>query len=214
MRYLGKCVAVIMVTVVLATGLLACGSGGTNDPADRDLTEYDAAPGYKITDERSELVNILMEDGSHIVVELDPQTAPITVDNFQNLVAAGFYDGLIFHRVIYGFMIQGGDPEGSGRGGSDDTIKGEFESNGVDNNISHERGVISMARSGQPNSASSQFFIVHISSPHLDGDYAAFGHVVYGVETVDQITAVSVDANAKPVEDQVMEAVFFVTEAD
>lgn len=130
---------------------------------------------------------IEVKDYGTIKVELDADTAPISVTNFVKLAQEHFYDGLTFHRIIDGFMIQGGDPEGTGRGGSDETIKGEFSSNGVENNISHERGAISMARSSNPDSASSQFFIVQSDSTYLDGDYAAFGHVTEGMDIVDQI---------------------------
>ena len=130
---------------------------------------------------------ITVKDYGEIDVELDADTAPITVTNFVKLVQDNFYDGLTFHRIIDGFMIQGGDPEGTGRGGSDETIKGEFSENGVKNDISHERGVISMARSSDPDSASSQFFIVQSDSTYLDGQYAAFGHVTEGMDIVDQI---------------------------
>ena len=130
---------------------------------------------------------IEMENGGKMEGELYPEIAPITCANFEELANKGFYDGLIFHRVIPHFMIQGGDPEGTGRGGSDETIKGEFSENGVKNDISHERGVISMARSSDPDSASSQFFIVQSDSTYLDGQYAAFGHVTEGMDIVDQI---------------------------
>ena len=132
-------------------------------------------------------VEIEVADYGTISLELDADTAPITVTNFINLASEGFYDGLTFHRIIEGFMIQGGDPLGNGTGGSDATIKGEFSSNGIKNDISHVRGVISMARSMAPDSASSQFFIVHQDSDFLDGEYAAFGHVTEGIEVVDQI---------------------------
>lgn len=132
-------------------------------------------------------VEIEVKDYGTIAVELDADEAPITVTNFVDLVEEGFYDGLTFHRIIDGFMIQGGDPNGDGSGGSGRTIKGEFSSNGVDNSIDHVRGVISMARSSLPNSASSQFFIVQEDSPHLNGEYAAFGHVTSGMEIVDAI---------------------------
>lgn len=132
-------------------------------------------------------VEIEVKDYGTIAVELDADEAPITVTNFVDLVEEGFYDGLTFHRIIDGFMIQGGDPNGDGSGGSSRTIKGEFSSNGVDNSIDHVRGVISMARSSLPNSASSQFFIVQEDSPHLNGEYAAFGHVTSGMEIVDAI---------------------------
>jgi peptidyl-prolyl cis-trans isomerase B (cyclophilin B) len=128
-----------------------------------------------------------VENYGTIAVELDADTAPITVTNFINLANDGFYDGLTFHRIISGFMIQGGDPNGNGTGGSDTTIKGEFSENGVENNISHVRGVISMARANDPDSASSQFFIMHEDATYLDGNYAAFGHVTDGMDVVDQI---------------------------
>ena len=156
------------------------------------------------------MVKIEMENGKEILIELYPDVAPITVANFEKLVGQGFYDGLIFHRVIKGFMIQGGDPEGTGMGGSDEKIKGEFARNGVNNDLKHTRGVISMARSMMPNSASSQFFIMHEDAPHLDGDYAAFGKVVKGIEVVDEIADVQVDFNDKPLEPQVMKKVTLV----
>ena len=134
-------------------------------------------------------ITITMEDGGVIRAELYPEVAPITVNNFISLINKGFYNGLTFHRIISGFMIQGGDPLGNGTGGSSKTIKGEFASNGVKNSISHVRGTISMARSSMPNSASSQFFIVHQDSTFLDGKYAAFGTVTSGMEVVDKICA-------------------------
>lgn len=140
-------------------------------------------------------IEIEVKDYGTIALELDADTAPITVTNFIHLAEEGFYDGLTFHRIISGFMIQGGDPLGNGTGGSDKTIKGEFSANGIENNISHERGVISMARANDPDSGSSQFFIVHEDSPHLDGSYAAFGHVTEGIEIVDNI------CNDTPVKD-------------
>lgn len=157
-----------------------------------------------------------------IVVSLDSENAPITVENFKKLVAEGFYDGLIFHRVIEDFVIQGGDPEGTGTGGSEQTIKGEFSANGVQNTIKHERGVISMARAGERydyygqlidsgyDSASSQFFIVHQDQLQLDGQYAAFGYVVFGMQTVDGIAAVKTDSVDKPREDVVINSAVFV----
>jgi len=148
------------------------------------------------------MVVITMENGGEIKLELDASSAPITVANFEKLVKENFYDGLIFHRVISGFMIQGGDPTGTGMGGSDERIKGEFLINGVNNPISHKRGVISMARSNHPDSASSQFFIVHADSTFLDGQYAAFGHVVEGMETVDAIAETVTDHMDRPFEEQ------------
>ena len=156
------------------------------------------------------MVIIEMENGKEIKIELYPDKAPITVANFEKLVKNGFYDGLIFHRVIPGFMIQGGDPSGSGYGGSDETIKGEFRMNGVDNDLRHTRGVISMARSQNPNSASSQFFIMHADAPHLDGSYAAFGRVVEGMDAVDEIASVSTDFSDKPMHPQRMKKVTMV----
>ncbi len=153
------------------------------------------------------MVEITMENGGVIRLELYPEVAPITVENFTTLADEGFYDGLIFHRVIPGFMIQGGDPEGTGMGGSGKNIKGEFIYNGVNNNIAHVRGVISMARSRSYDSASSQFFIVHQDSPHLNGQYAAFGRVVEGMDVVDAIVAVKTDYNDRPVEDQVIKTI-------
>ena len=132
-------------------------------------------------------VKITMTGGGEIELELYPDIAPETVANFKSLVEEGFYDGLTFHRIIKGFMIQGGDPLGNGMGGSDKNIKGEFKMNGFDNPLKHTRGVISMARSQMPNSASSQFFIMHEDAPHLDGSYAAFGKVTKGIEIVDEI---------------------------
>ena len=151
------------------------------------------------------MVVIEMENGKKIKIELYPDKAPITVENFENLVKEGFYNGLTFHRVISGFMIQGGDPLGTG--GSKKKIKGEFRSNGVQNDIKHVRGVISMARSANPDSASSQFFIMHKDAPHLDGQYAAFGKVVEGIEVVDEIASVQTDFRDKPTVPQVMKSV-------
>ena len=153
------------------------------------------------------MIKIEMQNGGIIKLELDAKAAPITVANFEKLVSEGFYDGLIFHRVISGFMIQGGDPMGTGYGGSKETIKGEFAANGVKNPISHKRGVISMARSQMPNSASSQFFIMHQDGEFLDGNYAAFGHVVEGIEVVDEIASVATDPRDKPLTDVVIKSI-------
>lgn len=158
------------------------------------------------------MVKIEMENGGIILIELYEDKAPITVSNFKNLVSKGFYDGLIFHRVIAGFMIQGGDPTGTGMGGSGTPIKGEFASNGFINDISHERGVISMARSQRPNSASSQFFIMHADGKFLDGEYAAFGRVVNGMEVVDEIAGVKTDYSDRPIIDMRMKSVTLVEE--
>ena len=144
------------------------------------------------------MVVIEMENGAKIELELYPEFAPETVKNFEKLVSEGFYDGLTFHRVIPGFMIQGGDPLGNGMGGSEKNIVGEFRANGHNNPIKHERGVISMARAYDPNSASSQFFIMHKNAPHLDGQYAAFGKVVSGMEVVDEIASIPTDYSDRP----------------
>ena len=157
------------------------------------------------------VVEIVVKDYGTITVELDGEAAPITVANFKKLVSENFYDGIIFHRVINGFMIQGGDPEGTGMGGSPDRIKGEFASNGVANPLSHTTGVVSMARRGNDNdSASSQFFIMHKTAPHLDGDYAAFGKVWRGIETVNQIAEVPTNSSDKPLTDVVIKTMSFV----
>ncbi len=153
------------------------------------------------------MVVIEMENGKKIKIELYPESAPITVANFEKLVSKGFYDGLCFHRVIKGFMIQGGDPLGNGTGGADEDIVGEFAANGIKNDIKHTRGVISMARSMMPNSASSQFFIMHKDAPHLDGQYAAFGKVVEGIEVVDEIAEAATDFRDKPKTAQIMKKV-------
>ena len=153
------------------------------------------------------MVTIEMENGKKIEIELLPENAPNTVQNFKSLVAKGFYDGLIFHRVISGFMIQGGCPQGTGTGGPGYSIKGEFKRNGFDNTLKHKRGVLSMARSGDPDSAGSQFFIMHADSPHLDGQYAAFGRVVSGMDAVDEIAAVKTGPGDRPVTPQVMKSV-------
>ena len=164
------------------------GDSGTTDSGNSGATDAPAAVEY---------ADILVKDYGTITVELDPAAAPITVQNFVDLAKSGFYDGLTFHRIMDGFMIQGGDPSGNGTGGSDKNIVGEFASNGYTNNLSHTRGTISMARaSGDNDSASSQFFIVHKDSTFLDGDYAAFGHVTSGMDVVDEICA-----DAKPTDD-------------
>lgn len=165
------------------------------------------------TNETTEYVKIAMQNGGEMIVELMPSVAPITVKNFQNLVGEGFYDGLIFHRVISGFMIQGGDPQGTGMGGSKENIKGEFRVNGVNNPLSHERGVISMARSQFYNSASSQFFICHADAKFLDGQYAAFGKVVEGMDTVDSIASVQTNFDDRPLVEQKIKKASFVKKA-
>jgi peptidyl-prolyl cis-trans isomerase B (cyclophilin B) len=172
---------------------------------------------FEETDQVTEYVKITVKDHGDIILRLRSDIAPITVANFQSLVSKGFYDGLTFHRVYKGFMIQGGDPNGDGTGGSDQTIKGEFSSNGVTNDLSHVRGVISMARSSAMDSASSQFFICHADSTFLDGNYASFGYVVAGLDTVDSVTNVAVQENSSgeissPLSAVVIEKICFVTE--
>ncbi len=154
------------------------------------------------------MIVIEMENGKEIKLELYPEKAPITAANFEKLVSEGFYDGLTFHRIISGFMIQGGCPKGDGTGGPKEKIKGEFLANGVPNDLRHTRGVISMARSKDPNSAGSQFFIMHQDAPHLDGQYAAFGKVVEGIETVDEIAAAETDYNDKPLKPVVIKRIY------
>ncbi len=187
----------LLVLAVLVMGLSACGSSksdttsetkATKAPKATETAEVAKEPESKTTDTKGKHhAKIKVKDYGTIEVELDGDTAPITVANFIKLVNEKFYDGLTFHRIMSGFMIQGGDPLGNGTGGSDETIKGEFSSNGVENNISHKRGVISMARSSDPDSASSQFFIMHQDSTYLDGEYAAFGKVTKGMKVVDKI---------------------------
>ncbi|MCM1300064.1 MAG: peptidylprolyl isomerase [Firmicutes bacterium] len=154
------------------------------------------------------MIIIEMENGKEIKLELYPEKAPITVANFEKLVSEGFYDGLTFHRVISGFMIQGGCPNGNGTGGPKERIKGEFLANGVPNDLKHTRGVISMARTMDPNSAGSQFFIMHQDSPHLDGQYAGFGKVVEGMDAVDEIAASETDYSDKPLKPVVIKRIY------
>ena len=157
--------------------------------------------------EDSQKVLMKVKGFGDITIAIFPEVAPITANNFLKLVNDKFYDGLIFHRVIKGFMIQGGDPTGTGSGGSKQKIKGEFALNGFNNPLKHKRGVISMARNNDPNSASSQFFIMHKDAPHLDGGYAAFGEVVSGIEVVDKIATTRTDYYDRPIEDVVIESV-------
>ena len=160
------------------------------------------------------MVIIEMENGAKIKIELDRTAAPNTVNNFLSLANKGFYNGLIFHRVIPGFMIQGGCPDGTGMGGPGYSIKGEFAANGVKNPIKHKRGVISMARAMNPNSAGSQFFIMHQDAPHLDGQYAAFGHLVEGMETVDAIAATPTNFSDRPLDPQRIKSITIVDEGE
>lgn len=153
------------------------------------------------------IVTFTMADGGVIRAELYPEIAPVSVNNFISLIQKNFYDGLIFHRVIKGFMIQGGDPNGTGTGGPGYSIPGEFAINGFENNLKHTEGVLSMARSMHPDSAGSQFFIMHKTSPHLDGQYAAFGKVIEGMDVVNKIAETATDYSDKPLEDQIMQSV-------
>lgn len=156
---------------------------------------------------KNPVVTITMENGKTMVAELYPEIAPNTVNNFISLIKKGFYDGLTFHRVIYGFMLQGGCPDGTGMGGPGYSIKGEFAMNGFENNLKHTEGVLSMARSMMPNSAGSQFFIMHKNAPHLDGQYAAFGKITEGMDVVNEIAGVDTDFNDKPLDAQIIKSV-------
>ena len=191
-------------SVILILCLLMCGCSKDTSKGTIEKISFEE------TNEITNYVKLETTKGI-ILVELYPDVAPITVENFQNLVNEKFYDGLIFHRVIKDFMIQGGDPEGTGLGGSSKTIKGEFKNNGVNNNLSHTRGVISMARNSiSMDSASSQFFIVQKDSTYLDGDYAAFGKVIAGMDVVDKIASVNVDSNDKPTSMQKIKSIRFI----
>ncbi|WP_299032339.1 peptidylprolyl isomerase [uncultured Anaerococcus sp.] len=157
--------------------------------------------------DKNPIVTFIMENGDEFKAELYPEIAPNTVSNFISLIEDGFYDGLIFHRVIKNFMIQGGDPQGTGMGGPGYSIKGEFNHNGFKNDLKHERGVLSMARSFMPDSAGSQFFIMHKDSPHLDGEYAGFGKVIEGIEIIDKIAEIKTNRSDKPKKDQKIEKI-------
>ena len=213
MKWMKKRKWIRLLSVALVAGILTVGCGAKKDASGEEKTGTEKSETAKTESDATEdktaisgkhHVEINVKDYGTIKVELDADTAPITVENFMTLAEDGFYDGLTFHRIIDGFMIQGGDPNGNGTGGSDTKIKGEFEGNGVKNDISHVRGTISMARSTDPDSASSQFFIVQSDSTHLDGDYAAFGHVTSGMDIVDQICkdARPTDGNGTIVKDQ------------
>ena len=196
----------LLFILILAFALVACSGTETTQNSDTATGEtakpqQTQAPFLAFSDEQLDsqeskvLAEITMENGGVMEIELYPDLAPITVENFKSLANNGFYDGLTFHRIIEGFMIQGGDPEGTGMGGSKDKIKGEFAANGVENNISHKRGVISMARSQEMDSASSQFFICHEDSDFLDGQYAAFGKMTKGFEVLDELSKTEVIDN-------------------
>lgn len=185
-----KFLSLLLSAMLIVAGLTSCGTDSTSGA---EASSNTAGSKENSTEETKNMltgkhhVEITVKDKGVIAVELDADTAPITVTNFVELANSGFYNGLTFHRIIEGFMIQGGDPKGDGTGGSDKKIKGEFAANGIKNDISHERGVISMARSSAYDSASSQFFIMHKTSTHLDGQYAAFGHVTSGMDIVDDL---------------------------
>ena len=183
---------------------LACAKGTKSAASSGQTTETKEETNV---DKTHPVATITMKDGGVIQLELYPEVAPESVKNFISLANSGFYDGLLFHRVIMGFMIQGGDPKGNGTGGPGYSIKGEFKANGVQNDISHVRGVLSMARSQSYNSAGSQFFIMHEDGTYLDGQYAAFGRVTSGMDVVDKIAKTTTDSRDKPYKDQVMETV-------
>ena len=190
----------VLLLALLLLGSLACAKGIQAPAAAENKEETQVDKTYPVA-------TITMKDGGVIQLELYPEIAPESVKNFISLANSGFYDGLIFHRVISGFMIQGGDPDGRGTGGPGYSIKGEFSANGVKNDLSHERGVISMARAMSYDSAGSQFFICHADSQFLDGQYAAFGRVISGLDVVDRIAKATTDSRDKPYKDQIMETV-------
>ena len=176
-----------------------------------NLKKLESIEGIEESATETDYVKISVKGYGDIIIRLYPDVAPLTVQNFKKLVSEKFYDGLIFHRVIENFMIQGGDPKGNGSGGSSANVRGEFSANGFENNLLHRKGVISMARSNANDSASSQFFICHKTSSHLDGNYAAFGYTVYGIEVVDAIADVRTNSDDKPLTDIVIESIRFVT---
>ena len=206
-----KGIAVFLALIVCLLGFSACadetGAPETTVPQSEQTTDKPETEETTVANGENPIITITMQNGGVIKVELYPDVAPNTVNNFISLAQKGFYDGLIFHRVIPGFMIQGGDPEGMGYGGPGYAIKGEFSANGFENELAHTRGVISMARSSAPDSAGSQFFIMVEDAPHLDGEYAAFGKVIEGMDVVDEIVAADTDANDKPYDDQIMQTV-------
>ncbi len=221
-----RLIALLLVSVMALVLFTACGKDESTDLSNEPVIyNLAATDSYTVSQTATNYVKLNVsystDDGQRyngdIIVKLDPENAPITVENFQTLVGEGFYDGLIFHRVIENFMIQGGDPLGTGAGGSENEIIGEFSANGYDNTIDHKRGVISMARQGAQgeadkyyyNTASSQFFIVHVDYPYLNGNYAAFGEVVFGMGSVDGIAGVATDSYDKPLrEAKIVSAVF------
>lgn len=218
MKFSWKRFTALLISFLMLAGLIAVPLKlfALESEAKKSEASTEKAGKLEKQEEESDYVAVEMKDGAVILLRLEPSAAPETVQNFKKLVKEHFYDGLIFHRVIDGFMIQGGDPLGTGTGGAKTTIKGEFAANGIENPLKHERGVISMARSADPNSASSQFFICNGKKEdlsHLDGNYAAFGRVISGMEEVDKIAKTPKDRNDRPLEDQVMKEVYFVSEA-
>ena len=208
-----RIIAVILASLMLVFCLASCEKEfKAPDYEDINMSSIANLDGVTESDTETDYVKLTIKDHGTIIIRLFPNVAPKTVENFKKLVSEKFYDGLIFHRVISYFMIQGGDPEGTGYGGSPDKIFGEFESNGFENNLPHIRGVVSMARSNDKNSASSQFFICRRSDvcASLNGDYAAFGYVVYGIDVVDSVATVTTNANDKPLTDVVIESIRFV----
>src|SRR5690625_3935894 len=195
---------ILFISAGLLFLLAACGQDEeqAEDTAEQPEEETNEPSNYPEDVDENPVVTITMENDEQITAELFPEIAPNTVANFVSLVEDGFYDGLIFHRVIPGFMIQGGDPEGTGSGGPGYSIKGEFESNDFSNELEHNRGVLSMARSQSPDSAGSQFFIIHEDSPHLDGDYAGFGQVIEGMDVIDDIAEVPTNNQDRPEKEQ------------
>ncbi len=221
-----KFIAVILAALLLSLPLASCNTENEQESAtekstwaphdapsakDIDISRLDSLDGVSESATETDYVKITVKDYGDIIVRLYPDVAPLTVQNFKKLVSEKFYDGLTFHRVIKGFMIQGGDPLGTGRGGSAVTVRGEFSENGFENNLTHRKGVISMARNGSNmDSASSQFFICQKTSTNLDGSYAAFGYTVYGIDVVDEIVEVRTDSEDKPKTDIIIESIRFV----
>nr|WP_159638574.1 peptidylprolyl isomerase [Erysipelothrix anatis] len=191
----------LSVLMILGILLVGCSSKPKEEPVSPPETKTETESKTDYSKETNPVATITMTNGDVITAELYPEVAPNTVNNFITLANSGFYDGVIFHRVIPGFMIQGGDPDGTGMGGPGYGIKGEFANNGFPNDLKHNRGVLSMARAQDPNSAGSQFFITHKDSPHLDKDYAAFGMVTSGLDVVDKIAALDRDRNDRPTTD-------------
>ena len=214
-------IIIIAAVVIMAAFVVVIMCLPSNEPVEVNMTDIQSQiNSHKVTDftetsQKTDYVKITVKDHGDIVIRLRPDIAPETVKNFQTLVAGGFYDGLTFHRIYKNFMIQGGDPKGDGTGDSGTEIKGEFTANGFENNLKHVRGVISMARGNDPDSASCQFFICDATSAHLDGNYASFGYVMAGMDTVDSIAAVEVQPNksgekSDPIKDVIIEKIVFV----